>query len=177
LPFTNFVIDKPIFVRDSANKAAVFLLREPHADKVVKIIPIHRPRSIENEAGLLRLAASLGISPKAHALTYGIRFAYLVMDHVPGPSLAELHGDPILNGAWFVDNLPEAHAEVCRMLRALAELGVAYPDRSAWQFVQVPGGGGRLVLLDLEHARRTSAEEAREELELIDTEPWNPEFA
>jgi aminoglycoside phosphotransferase len=156
------------------DKASIFLLRKPHDKKIVKIIPYRRKTNVENEVRLLRYTASLNLSPSVYSVTYHTNYTYVVMDHVQGSNLADIHGRIILNNTWFITNLKETHAEVCKILRFLANHGIVYPDRSAWQFIRV--ADGRLVLLDMEHAEKSTKEAAHAELQLIDTVPWNPLF-
>jgi hypothetical protein len=130
---------------------------------------------IENEISLQRDSALLGLSPDIYVVSYGTKYTYMVMDYIVGGNLFDVHGEKVLDNSWFASNLKEVHLHVTAILTELAKAGIAYPDRSAYQFV-VEAGSGKLLILDFEHARRTSSEEALAEIENISVETWNPDF-
>ena len=176
IPFTSCKIQKPIFTKDLSEKAAIFLCSAPHQDKVVKIIPNARGVAvIEREVSLQRESYLLGLSPTIFAVSYGTKYTYIIMDYIVGGNLFDFHGEKVLDNAWFVSNLTEIHSQVTAILNELANSGIAYPDRSAYQFM-VETGSGRLLILDFEHARRSSSQDAHAEIENISVEPWNPDF-
>ncbi len=176
IPLTSCRIQEPIFTKNLPEKAAVFLCSAPHQDKVVKIIPNTRGLAmIEREVSLQRASALLGLSPNIYVISYGTKYTYIIMDYISGGNLFELHGEKVVDNSWFVSNLKMLHSQVMNVLTQLADSGIAYPDRSAYQFM-VEAGTGKLLILDFEHARQTSSEEAHAEIQDISSEPWNPDF-
>jgi hypothetical protein len=176
IPFTSFKIKEPIFTKNLPESAAIFLCSAPHQDKAVKIIPNTRDwATIENEVSLQRSSAMLGLSPNIYVVSYGIKYTYIIMDHIVGGNIYDQFGEDVLDNAWFVSNLKKVHSQVTNILIRLADSGIAYPDRSAYQFM-TEADSGRLLILDFEHARRTSSKEAHTEIHNIENEPWNPDF-
>jgi hypothetical protein len=176
IPLTSCRIQEPIFIKPLAKSAAIFLCSTPHADKAVKIIPNSRGLDmIDREVSLQRASALLKLSPNIYALSYGMKYTYIIMDYIAGGNIVDLYGEKVLDNSWFVTNLKELHSQVMGILIQLANSGIAYPDRSAYQFM-AEAGSGRLLILDFEHARQTSPEEAHAEITDISNEPWNPDF-
>lgn len=119
---------------------------------VVKVYPAAEAAVAEREFELQHRAHAAGVpTVQPIHVCADAKHAYLVLPFLPCLPFAD---DEAYGTEDYTALRPDVQAQVHAILETLYDVGIVYPDRTAYNFVlSPPGEEGSIFLLDFEHAR------------------------